>query len=85
MEAERSSRKSWSVSVAWRVMLEGELDDERMARETIPEPLALSWIMDPERMEGMRVRLWTANWVVTERPVALYTATLPEPDNIVGM
>jgi hypothetical protein len=79
-EAERSLRKSWSVSVACRVMSEGVVGEERMARETIPEPLALSWIMDPEEMEGMRVMLWTANCVVTGRPVALYTVTLPGPD-----
>lgn len=66
----RVSRKIWSMSVAWMLMFDVELE-ERMARETVPSPQALSWMMEPDGIGGTRVRLWDANCAVTAPPVAL--------------
>lgn len=55
-----SSRKIWSMSVAW-IWISFAPWEVKMARETVPSPHALSWTMEPEGMEGMRVRLCAAN------------------------
>lgn len=60
-EEVRAERKGGSMSVAWILMSRGGSGEERMARETVPEPHALSWIIDPLGMGEMRERFCSAN------------------------
>ena len=75
-----ASRKTWSISVAWIWRPEG-MSEERISRETVPAPQALSWIMAFGGMGGRSERLCAANWEVTAPPVASYTSTLRGPSS----
>lgn len=48
--SDRAERKGGSMSVAWIWMLGEGLLDVRSSRLTVPEPQALSWMMEPEGM-----------------------------------
>lgn len=66
---ERAEMKGGSMSVAWILRSLGAEGEVRMRRVMVPDPQALSWMIEPAGMLGMRERLCAANWAVTRPPV----------------